>query len=83
MGNCLIIPSAEGKTVVASVNVEEIKPHKIRPMVKKGRNSCIGDLNKLPKMMPMHAIVTPIEIVIQNGPRDERLYLCRISEKAR
>lgn len=78
-----MIPSEEGKTVVASVIIAEINPHKIKPIVKKGRNSFMGDLNKVPKMMPIQAIVTPIDIVIQKGPKEERRYRCRMSENAR
>ena len=60
-----------------------MKDHRINPHDKKGRNSCIGVLNKLPKIKPIQATVTPIEMEIQNGPRLDLLYLCLISEKAR
>ena len=80
MGSCLIIPSAFGNTVVASVRTELTKPQRIRPTDKKGRNSRIGALKIFPKIMPIHAIVTPIEIVIQNGPKLDLLYLCLMSE---
>lgn len=78
-----MIPSALGKTVVASVSTELINPQRIKPAERKGRNSFIGDLKMLPKIIPIQAIVTPIEIVIQKGPRLERLYLCLISEYAK
>lgn len=83
MGSCLIIPSAFGNTVVASVRTELTKPQRIRPTDKKGRNSRIGALKIFPKIMPMHAIVTPMDIVIQKGPRFDLLYLCLMSEYAK
>lgn len=73
MGSCLMMGSAAANTVVASVIVVEIKPQMIKPADRKGKNSDIGDLNKDPKMIPMQAIITPVEIVIQKGPNDERL----------
>lgn len=83
MGSCLIIPSDEGKTVVASVITELMKPHKINPTERNGRNSFAGALKIFPKIIPMQAIDTPIETVIQKGPRLDLLYLCLISEYAR
>ena len=80
MGSCRIIPSAFGNTVVASVRTELIKPQRIKPADRKGKNSRIGALKIFPKIMPIHAIVTPIEIVIQNGPKLDLLYLCLMSE---
>ena len=80
MGSCRIIPSAFGNTVVASVRTELIKPQRINPAERKGRNSFMGDLKIFPKIIPIQAIVTPIEMVIQKGPRLERLYLCLMSE---
>lgn len=80
MGSCRIIPSAFGKTVVASERTELIKPQRINPADRKGKNSRIGALKIFPKIMPIHAIVTPIEIVIQNGPKLDLLYLCLMSE---
>ena len=79
IGSCLMMPSAEGNTVVASVNTVLINPHKIRPAERNGRKSPSGLLKMVPKIVPMHAIVTPIEMVIQNGPRLDLLYLCRMS----
>lgn len=67
-----MMPSADGKTVVASVSIELINPHKIRPTDRNGKNSSIGALKILPKIMPIHAIETPIDIVIQKGPKLER-----------
>lgn len=75
-----MMPSALGNTVVASVRTELIKLQRIKPADKKGKNSCIGALKIFPKIMPIHAIVTPIEIVIQNGPKLDLLYLCLMSE---
>ena len=75
-----MIPCEFGKTTVASLITLEMSPQRIKPQDKNGRNSSIGVLNKLPKIKPIHAMVTPIEIVIQKGPRLDHLYLCRISE---
>lgn len=72
-GNCLIMGSALTNTDVASVIVEEMNPQIIKPAAKNGRKSDIGDLKREPKIMPIHAIITPVEIVIQNGPKVERL----------
>lgn len=80
MGSCRIIPSALGNTVVASVRTELINPQRIKPAERKGKNSWIGALKIFPKIMPIHAIVTPIEIVIQKGPKLDLLYLCLMSE---
>ena len=78
-----MIPSAFGKTVVASVRIELIKLQRIRPADKKGKNSRIGALKRFPKIMPIQAIVTPIEMVIQKGPKLDLLYLCLMSEYAK
>ena len=43
----------------------------------------MGDLKRPPKIPPIQPIITPVEIVIQNGPRVERLYRCRMSDLAR
>ncbi len=72
-GNCLMIGSAVTNTDVASVIVEEISPQIIRPAAKNGKKSDIGDLKREPKIIPIHAIITPVDIVIQNGPSVERL----------
>ena len=74
------MPADDGKTVVASVITELITPQIISPIERKGRNSFIGALKILPNITPIHAIVTPIEIVIQKGPKLDLLYLCLISE---
>lgn len=65
--------SAAANTVVASVIVEEMNPQMIKPAERNGKNSDIGDLNKDPKIIPIQAIITPVEIVIQKGPKEERL----------
>ena len=65
--------SAAANTVVASVTVEEMNPQIIKPAERNGKNSDIGDLNKDPKIIPIQAIITPVEIVIQKGPKEERL----------
>ena len=75
MGNCLIMASAPIKTVVASITVEEINPQMIRPADRKGRNSCMGDLKIVPKITPIQAIITPVEIVIHHGPSIDLLVL--------
>ena len=80
MGSCRMIPSALGNTVVASVRTQLMKLHKIKPADKKGKNSRIGALKIFPKIMPIHAIVTPIEMVIQKGPKLDLMYLCLMSE---
>lgn len=72
-GNCLIIGSAVTNTEVASVIVEERSPQIIKPAARKGRKSDIGDLKREPKIIPIHAIITPVDIVIQKGPNVERL----------
>lgn len=72
MGSCLMMGSAATKTVVASVIVVEIRPQIIKPAARKGKNSDIGDLNNDPKIIPMQAIITPVDIVIQKGPKVER-----------
>lgn len=64
--------SAAANTVVASVTVEEMNPQIIKPAERNGKNSDIGDLNKDPKIIPIQAIITPVEIVIQKGPKEER-----------
>ena len=79
----MIIGSAPTKVVVASMIVEAMKFQMISPEAKNGRNSYIGDLKSPPKITPIQPIMTPVEIVIQNGPRVERLYLCRMSDLAR
>jgi hypothetical protein len=61
----------------------EIKVQNIKPAVRKGRKSSVGDLNKPPKIRPIQAIITPVEIVIQKGPRDDLLYFCLISAFAK
>lgn len=73
IGSCLIMDSAPTNTVVASVKVEEIVPQIIKPAAKKGKKSDIGDLNNDPKIIPIQPIITPVEIVIQKGPKVERL----------
>ena len=83
IGNCLMIASAPIKTPVASITVEEINPQMIKPAERKGRNSCIGDLKIVPKITPIHAIITPVEIVIHHGPSIDLRYLWRISALAR
>ena len=45
----------------------------INPADRNGKNSDIGDLNNDPKITPIQPIITPVEIVIQKGPKDERL----------
>ena len=75
--------SAEGKTVVASMIVEDIKFHTINPVAMNGKKSFIGVLNKLPNIRPIQATITAVEIVIQNGPSDDLLYLCVISTLAK
>lgn len=67
-GNCFIMASEFTNTVVASLIVEDMKPQIISPDVIKGRNSCIGDLNNLPKIKPIQATITAVDIVIQKGP---------------
>ena len=83
MGSCLIIASAPIKTFVASITVEEMNPQMIRPAERKGRNSCMGDLKIDPKITPIHAIITPVEIVIHQGPSIDLRYLWRMSAFAR
>ena len=73
IGSCLIMDSAPTNTDVASVKVEEIVPQIINPAAKNGKKSDIGDLNKEPKIIPIQAIMTPVEIVIQKGPSEDRL----------
>ena len=72
-GNCLIIASELTKTVVASVRQLAMNPQIINPEAKKGRNSDMGDLKRLPKIKPIQATITPVEIVIQKGPRVDLL----------
>lgn len=64
---------------MASVIVEEIRPQVIKPAAKNGKKSDIGDLKREPKIIPMQAIITPVDIVIQKGPKVERLYRCLMS----
>lgn len=78
-----MMASELGKTVVASINVEDINPQTMKPAVTKGKKFDNGDLNRPPKINPMQHIVTAVEIVIQKGPRLDRLYLCLISALAR
>ena len=72
--SCLITDSAETKTVVESIKQLETKPQRMSPEVRKGRKSFIGVLNRPPNIPPMQVIMTAVEIVIQKGPREERLY---------
>ncbi len=65
--------SAETKAKEDSEIVEEIKPQMIRPAERNGKKSFIGVENRLPKINPKHAIITPVEIVIQKGPSVDRL----------
>lgn len=82
-GSCLITASAAVNTVVDSDMVEDIRPHKIRPAERKGKNSWNGVSNRFPKIIPKQAIMTPVEMVIQKGPKDDLLYLWRISDQAK
>ncbi len=68
-----MIGSDVTKTVVASRMVLETKLQIIKPAAKKGRKSDIGALNNDPKITPMQAIITPVDIVIQKGPKEDRL----------
>ena len=78
-----MIGSELEKTVVASVKVDEMNPHKINPADKKGKKSYKGVLKIVPKILPRQAIITPVEIVIQKGPKVDLLYLWRISDFAK
>ncbi len=60
-----------------------MNPQMIKPAARKGRNSETGDLKIFPKIKPKQEIITPVEIVIQKGPKDERRYLWRMSDLAR
>lgn len=55
----------------------------IIPAAKKGKNSFTGALKRVLNNTPMQATMTPVEIVIQKGPRVDRLYLCLISTRAK
>ncbi len=47
-----------------------MNPHKINPADKKGKKSYKGVFLKIvPKILPRQAIITPVEIVIQKGPK--------------
>ena len=75
--------SAATKTAIDNKIHPEIKPQIIKPAAKKGKNSDIGDLKREPKMIPIHAIITPVDIVIQKGPNEDLLYRCLISDQAK
>lgn len=72
-GSCFIILSELTKTAVASMIVDEISPQTISPTVRNGKNSDMGDLKRPPNIKPIQAIITPVEIVIQNGPNEDLL----------
>ena len=67
-----MIGSAATKTEVESVMVDEIRLQIMRPAARKGRKSDFGALKSEPKITPIQAIIIPVEIVIQNGPKEER-----------
>ena len=59
-----------------SVRQVKIKPHKIKPRVKNGKKSAIGELKILPNTNPIDEIMTAILMVSQKGPTFDRLYRC-------
>ena len=65
--------SAAMKLVHASIITIEINAQKIIPSEKNGKNSCIGDLKIIPNTIPIVAIITPILMVSQNGPKADLL----------
>ena len=67
-----MMPSALMKPIAPSVMTEAMNVQRIMPIVRKGRNSCIGVWKIWPNTMPMVPIMTPMLSVIQNGPSAER-----------
>jgi hypothetical protein len=57
----------------------EIRNQIICPTAKYGRNSLTGDLNIVENIRPILPTITPVLIVIQNGPISDRRYFCLIS----
>ncbi len=74
-----MMPCELGNTRVDSLIIPEMRPKMICPQDRKERNSAIGALKSFPNINPIQAIVTPIEIEIQKGPRLDLRYLCLIS----
>jgi hypothetical protein len=68
-----MIFSAPIKPEQPSVRTEEMKPHRINPIDRNGKKSVIGVLKIPPNTKPIVPIITPILMVNQNGPNEERL----------
>ena len=60
------------KTVEPSLMAPEMKFHIIRPTVTWGRNSATGIWKSMEYSRPSAAAMTPVAMVIQNGPSTER-----------
>ena len=68
------MPSAPIKPKQPSVMMLDIKPQRIKPVARNGRNSAMGEWKIDPNTTPMVPIITPMLIVSQKGPSAERLY---------
>ena len=71
---CLIMDSATVNPMQASFSIVEMNVHTINPSARKGKNSFMEVPKRLPKIIPNALINTPMLMVSQKGPRDDRLY---------